>query len=97
MRSTRRALGVVIAAVMLTVAAPVAQADEYESDRSGHPVRILAYLVHPIGVALDYLIMRPAHWVGHQESRRVACGQRGASFFHPRVGTRACGEGWAAV
>jgi hypothetical protein len=63
----RRFVGVVIAVVALSLAAPVAQADEYERDRSGHPVRILAYLLHPIGVALDYLVMRPAHWLGHQE------------------------------
>ncbi len=44
-----------------------AQADEYERDRAGHPVRIVAYLLHPVGVVLDYLIFRPAHWLGHRE------------------------------
>ncbi len=26
-------------------------------------MRIVAYVVHPVGVALDVLIMRPAHWL----------------------------------
>lgn len=57
-----------IAAIACAVAffAPPAQADAYERDRAGHPVRVLAYVLHPVGVMLDYLIFRPAHWLGHQ-------------------------------
>jgi hypothetical protein len=50
----------------LALATPAA-ADEYSSETAGHPLRILAYVLHPVGVALDYLVMRPAHWVGSQE------------------------------
>jgi hypothetical protein len=68
--SPRRALrGVAMAAALglaLAVASPSA-ADDYEADRAGHPVRILAYVLHPFGVVLDYLVMRPAHWLGHHE------------------------------
>lgn len=63
----RKFAGVAVVAVALSLAAPAAHADEYESDRAGHPVRILAYLLHPVGVALDYLVFRPAHWLGHHE------------------------------
>jgi hypothetical protein len=56
-----------VVAVSLLAAAPGARADEYERDRAGHPVRILAYVLHPVGVVLDYLLMRPAHWLGHHE------------------------------
>jgi hypothetical protein len=63
----RKFAGVAVVALVLSLAAPAAQADEYESDRAGHPVRILAYMLHPIGVALDYLVFRPAHWLGHHE------------------------------
>jgi hypothetical protein len=41
-----------------------AAADEYDPTEAGHPLRILAYAVHPVGVILDVLIFRPAHWVG---------------------------------
>lgn len=73
MRSRRRAgrgpgtLMAALAALALLAAATPAAADRYEPERAGHPLRIVAYVLHPIGVALDYLIMRPAHWVGSHE------------------------------
>jgi hypothetical protein len=27
---------------------------------------MVAYALHPIGVALDWLVFRPGHWVVHQ-------------------------------
>lgn len=59
-----RILAAAIAAVAL--AGPVA-ADEYEPQRAGHPMRIAAYVLHPVGVVLDLLIFRPAHWVVSHE------------------------------
>lgn len=55
-----------VCAVLLALAAP-AVADEYEPQRAGHPLRIAAYVLHPVGVVLDLLIFRPAHWVGSHE------------------------------
>ena len=60
-------LSLVAVALAVALAPAAAQADEYERDRAGHPVRILAYVLHPVGVVLDYLIFRPAHWLGHRE------------------------------
>jgi hypothetical protein len=62
----RGAAALITAAVVAAGAAPVA-ADEYDPQEAGHPLRILAYAVHPIGVMLDLLIFRPAHWVGSHE------------------------------
>jgi len=73
-RMPRATLAAVIMALVLALTAPTAQADEYEADRAGHPVRILAYVLHPFGVALDYLVFRPAHWVGHQEPFKTLFG-----------------------
>lgn len=70
----RKVIGLVIAAVLFASAAPAVQADDYEADRAGHPVRIVAYLVHPIGVVLDYLLLRPAHWIGHREPFKTLFG-----------------------
>jgi hypothetical protein len=55
-------------------AARPAAADEHDPQRTGHPLRVLAYAVYPIGVALDYLIMRPAHWVVEREPFRTIFG-----------------------
>ncbi len=35
---------------------------EHDPLRAGHPLRIAAYLLHPVGYVLDLLIFRPAHW-----------------------------------
>ena len=62
---SRSCAALLLAAVLLALAAPAA-ADEYDARRAGHPLRVVAYAVHPIGVALDWLLFRPAHWVVSQ-------------------------------
>ena len=37
-------------------------ADDYDDSQS-HPLRILAYLVHPVGYSLEWLVTRPFHEV----------------------------------
>jgi hypothetical protein len=63
----RRSIASVIAAIALGLAATPVAADDYDPQRAGHPVRIIAYAVHPVGVLLDLLIFRPAHWIGSHE------------------------------
>jgi hypothetical protein len=60
-------LGALLVAAAL--AAPV-RADEYDAERAGHPLRIVAYALHPVGVILDYLIFRPAHWIADRDGVR---------------------------
>jgi hypothetical protein len=36
--------------------------DEYDDSQS-HPLRVTAYLIHPVGVGLEWLIFRPFHWI----------------------------------
>lgn len=57
--------------------AGAAQADSYEPERAGHPLRIVAYALHPVGVTLDYLVMRPAHWLVSHEPLRTFFGHTG--------------------
>jgi len=72
-RIRRRLATLALAGLLLALASPVA-ADEYDPHRAGHPLRVLAYVLHPIGVGLDYLIFRPAHWVGSQPVIRTIFG-----------------------
>jgi len=58
--------GAALALSVVSAAAP-ALADPHDPRESGHPLRILAYALHPIGVILDTAIFRPAHWVVHHE------------------------------
>ena len=53
--SVRRTLLAVLAAAALLAAPTTAIADEYESERAGHPLRIAGYVLHPIGVIIDTL------------------------------------------
>ena len=65
-RSTRwgqRMLAAIVSAALLALASPVA-ADEYDPQKAGHPVRMAAYALHPVGVIIDLLLLRPAHWIG---------------------------------
>jgi hypothetical protein len=73
-RAGRRWVAALSVAVALALASPTA-ADDYDPANAGHPVRIVAYLLHPVGVAIDYLIMRPAHWIGSFEPMKTLFGQ----------------------
>jgi hypothetical protein len=52
---------------VLALGAPQARADDHDPQSSGHPLRIVAYVLHPVGVVIDTLIFRPAHGVVHHE------------------------------
>jgi hypothetical protein len=56
-------------------AAELSRMRNYEPDRAGHPLRVVAYVVHPVGVILDYAIFRPAYWIGSHEPLRTLFGQ----------------------
>ena len=62
-RRTTRRLAAALALAAFAVASG-ARADDYDQQKAGHPVRVAAYVLHPVGVVLDLLIFRPAHWVG---------------------------------
>ncbi len=40
-----------------------ASAHDYDCNDSEHPLRYIAYAVHPVGVAVEFAIFRPIHWV----------------------------------
>ncbi len=69
----RKMLLLCVVSLGLAIAGP-ATADEYDAKQAGHPLRIVAYVLHPVGVTLDYLLMRPAHWVVSYEPLRTIFG-----------------------
>ena len=72
-KPARRWLAVGALLTLLLGAAP-AVADEHDSRASGHPLRIVAYLIHPIGVIVDTVLFRPAHWVVSHEPLKTLFG-----------------------
>ncbi len=63
-----------ICAFVIAFSAAPGAADEHRSDRTGHPLEIVATVLHPIGVILDYAIFRPAHWLAHREPVKTLTG-----------------------
>ena len=59
-------------AAISTAASPMAG---YDPDRAGHPLRVVAYALHPVGVILDYALFRPAYWLGSHEPLRTLFGR----------------------
>jgi hypothetical protein len=46
----------------------------YDPLRAGHPLRLAAYALHPVGVILDYVVCRPLYWIGSHEPLRTLFG-----------------------
>ena len=63
----------VLLTTLLATASP-ALADHYDPLKAGHPLRITAYVLHPIGVMIDTLIFRPAHWVVSRDGLKTLFG-----------------------
>jgi hypothetical protein len=57
-----RKLIMAVAAVALLGSAQLsfAGADDYDDSQS-HPLRLAAYIIHPIGFTLEWLVTRPFH------------------------------------
>lgn len=74
-RFALRTAAAMLALAWLSIAAlPARAGDEYDPKRAGNPLRIAAYVVHPVGVLLDYLIFRPAWWIGQHEPFKTIFG-----------------------
>ena len=70
-------LGFVLVALAVALqASPVAAEEDYDPSEAGFPLRVVAYVVNPVGVALDYLIFRPAYWIGSYEPFRTVFGRK---------------------
>lgn len=64
-----------VAALFLALALPRASAaDQYDPLEAGHPLRIAAYIAHPVGVLFDYALMRPAFWIVQREPFKTIFG-----------------------
>lgn len=48
--------------------------DDHDPTQAAHPLRIIAYGAHPVGVALDWILVRPAVWAVRHEPFRTIFG-----------------------
>lgn len=49
--------------------------EDYDPTETGNPLRVVAYVLHPVGVILDTLIFRPAYWLGGKEPIKTLVGR----------------------
>jgi hypothetical protein len=68
-------LGLAVLALLVSARPVHATTEVYDPKRAGNPVRIAAYIMHPVGVLIDYVIMRPAWWIGSHEPFRTIFGR----------------------
>jgi len=62
MKASRIVIGALLCALALAPRPALAAWDEYEDSQS-HPLRIAAYLMHPIGWLAEWTVMRPFHFI----------------------------------
>jgi len=58
----KKVYALMFALALLAVPA-LSQAHSYDRDDSDYPLRYVAYAVHPIGIAAEYGVLRPIHWI----------------------------------
>lgn len=64
-------------AIGLLAPAVAGAQEDYDPEKAGHPLRIVAYLLHPVGWLLDRVIFFPAWWIGGHEPLRSIVGHDG--------------------
>jgi hypothetical protein len=61
-------MALVVAAGLVVGVPATGRAHDAYDDSQSHPLRLIAYGVHPVGYALEWLVMRPVHFVVSQRS-----------------------------
>ncbi len=74
---------VVLACLFALMVPTLASADRYNSQRAGNPIRIAAYVLHPVGVILDTLIFKPAWSLAQYEPLRTLVGMKKPAPIDP--------------
>ena len=64
-------LGLALSALLLGRAVPARAHDAYD-DSESHPLRLVAYAIHPLGWFIEWTAMRPIHFlVSHPQLERI--------------------------
>ncbi|MCC5876554.1 MAG: hypothetical protein JJU11_10090 [Candidatus Sumerlaeia bacterium] len=75
MKNSSHILIFLVAVIAATAFSP-ALADRYRRNKSDNPFRLISYVVHPVGILLEYSVMRPIHWVVSQPHLDIIFGHQ---------------------
>jgi hypothetical protein len=81
MRLWRYVIGGVVA-VFFLVSPAAAYFDEYDDYEDAHPLRLVAYAIHPIGFSLEWLVTRPIHALVSQPELEPIFGHRSSEWAY---------------
>ncbi|MCL5271639.1 MAG: hypothetical protein M1457_14040 [bacterium] len=70
----RKLLVAALLATALLALPARAGAHEYVRGDSDYPLRYIAYALHPFGIAVEYTVLRPIHWVVSQPDLDIVFG-----------------------
>ena len=67
-----------LAALTILMASMIVPASAHRYNRvdDGHPLRLVAYALHPIGIGLEYFVMRPVHRFVSQDDNDILFGHK---------------------
>jgi hypothetical protein len=69
----KKSLAVAVMTLALVAMSIPSHAHRYDR-ANDNPARLIGYIAHPVGLALEYAVMRPMHWLVSQPNLDVAFG-----------------------
>ena len=69
------AIGVLVLALTVLAGSARAAVDEYD-DMQSYPLRVVAYLIYPVGYTAEWLIFRPFHYLVSRPQLEPVFGHR---------------------
>lgn len=72
----KKKLAVALAVVLVAGLSTPTMAHRYNRNNDGNPFRLIGYIAHPIGIALEYVVMRPVHALVSQPDLDIVFGHK---------------------
>lgn len=71
----KKALIALLALVLISISVP-SRADRYNRSQGDNPFKLIAYVLNPIGLVAEYVVMRPIHWMVSQPCADITFGHQ---------------------
>jgi hypothetical protein len=72
----RFALAALLGLVLAWSAIPAVAAPDAYDETQSHPLRVVAYLIYPVGYGLEWLVFRPFHYLVSRPALEPVFGHR---------------------